>query len=957
VVVSVPDPRETWRPAALLRGQALRRSEQMMLLAVRAAITQYLEIVQDAVVHHDTTAIRAAADPAAVDPDELEPDLDAWPPVETWTTAVVAHVLPASADIWRDGWAAELPDEDVLVVLDDEVHLARHLADTTARLTGATWPDDVYEAVRDAITDAVADHQTLGELRERVADVFHLDKWEDRVEVVARTELLAAYNGGAYQAGIARQDAFGEQLHKRWLATDDTRTRPAHHRADGQVVASNEPFDVGGEALAYPHDPLGSPGNTIQCRCVVQWIDEDEVDAARDAYQRHLAAIDDEETPVTTTTSTVQAAASGSTSLPLAGDDVSWDASAAQKAVASWAEGDGKKLGQAFFWRDPDGDPTTLAAYKLPFATVQDGGLVAVPAGITAAAQRLGQADIPASDMDGVKSKIAAYYQKMDKTPPWEDSGGKGKQGKATTAAAKPADDPDDKKKPDSGEDDEDKDEPVTTGYFAGPVLPLDRRTGDVGLLGRMMGSQDEYRVTAHPWLSYQRSASSEHSGKVAVGRLEVIWVADAELDGKQVPHLWAGGSFDVDDPDVPEVVRKIGAGYAGTVSADLDDAQAEFRWVDDEGQAVDEPSEEDIDRLMAGEDIGARPVEYVHTWRLAGATFVQDPAYHTGWIRVTDTPPAELAGDAAVWSLDMNSIGPLVASAGPPVDTKLAVTATPGTMAWCEQLAATATSEPDPDLFTDPQLSGPTKGTVNSRGRVFGHVARWDSLHVVWDVPPPPCPYGGTYPRFHRHPVTLANGTTILTGPLSSGGHADDHPDVSLAAAQAHYDDPNHVLADVVAGEDQFGIWVSGALRPGVSPLQVQFAHRYSFSGDWRDKYLIAACSCMTPAYHLAHDDTVVAMVASAGPNRPRLASPTTRLRRYRDGGLAVLTASGIVDPARPDRLPSPRPETPTDGHQLYRQLRDAERLDRRLQRLRRHVLNPGMDEVAARVRAGRDW
>ena len=41
--------------------------------------------------------------------------------------------------------------------------------------------------------------------------------------------------------------------------------KPSH--ADGQEVGIDEAFDVGGEALMYPADPAGSPGNIIRCRC------------------------------------------------------------------------------------------------------------------------------------------------------------------------------------------------------------------------------------------------------------------------------------------------------------------------------------------------------------------------------------------------------------------------------------------------------------------------------------------------------------------------------------------------------------------------------------------------------------------------------------------------------------------------------------------------------------------
>lgn len=56
---------------------------------------------------------------------------------------------------------------------------------------------------------------------------------------------------------------------KTWLNTDDPRTRPTHVRAGDQRVQMDETFIVGGARLRFPHDPLGPPGETINCRCTL----------------------------------------------------------------------------------------------------------------------------------------------------------------------------------------------------------------------------------------------------------------------------------------------------------------------------------------------------------------------------------------------------------------------------------------------------------------------------------------------------------------------------------------------------------------------------------------------------------------------------------------------------------------------------------------------------------------
>ena len=111
--------------------------------------------------------------------------------------------------------------------------------------------------------------------------------------------------------------------------------------------------------------------------------------------------------------------ASGADDLKLAGREESWDAASAEARVREWAGGqniDWAKYGKAFFWVD-ESAPDKFGSYKLQFATVQDGDLVAVPRGIFAVAAVLGGGrggvDIPESDVPAVEAKVSAYYDKM----------------------------------------------------------------------------------------------------------------------------------------------------------------------------------------------------------------------------------------------------------------------------------------------------------------------------------------------------------------------------------------------------------------------------------------------------------------------------------------------------------------------------------------------------------------
>lgn len=116
------------------------------------------------------------------------------------------------------------------------------------------------------------------------------------------------------------------------------------------------------------------------------------------------------------------AAVTGATGLPIADRDMEWDGPGAQRRVFEWATGedgtvDTGKVGQAFLWIDPDGDPQTQAAWKLGFADLIDGELRIIPRGVFAVAAVLegarGGADIPADDQDAIRDKVTTLYRKI----------------------------------------------------------------------------------------------------------------------------------------------------------------------------------------------------------------------------------------------------------------------------------------------------------------------------------------------------------------------------------------------------------------------------------------------------------------------------------------------------------------------------------------------------------------
>jgi len=91
---------------------------------------------------------------------------------------------------------------------------------------------------------------------------------EFRADALARTDLNGLANGASVHIAALSKDP-DETLYKKWLATNDERTRDSHAEASGQAVLVNEHFTVGGSPLNYPGDPFGPADEVMNCRCTV----------------------------------------------------------------------------------------------------------------------------------------------------------------------------------------------------------------------------------------------------------------------------------------------------------------------------------------------------------------------------------------------------------------------------------------------------------------------------------------------------------------------------------------------------------------------------------------------------------------------------------------------------------------------------------------------------------------
>lgn len=121
-----------------------------------------------------------------------------------------------------------------------------------------------YNGIKAAMTEGAQLGESIPKIAERIEGLF-TQTYANRSTVVARTEVISAYNGGTVE--MYNQTPDDVIVGMEWLATSDDRTREAHALASGQKVRKGAQFNVMGESLAYPGDPSGSSYNVIQCRC------------------------------------------------------------------------------------------------------------------------------------------------------------------------------------------------------------------------------------------------------------------------------------------------------------------------------------------------------------------------------------------------------------------------------------------------------------------------------------------------------------------------------------------------------------------------------------------------------------------------------------------------------------------------------------------------------------------
>ncbi len=346
--------------------------------------------------------------------------------------------------------------------------------------------------------------------------------------------------------------------------------------------------------------------------------------------------------------------------------------------------------------------------------------------------------------------------------------------------------------------------------------------------------------------LLWQIKTGDGHNGSVVVGRIDMV---ERTIDG-------IGNAYGVLDngPYGREVERLIKNGFIRGISADMDKFEAT------EDKSSDASSEDD------DKEIGKKKLT-INKARVMAATIVPKPAFQECKITLINDDPT------------MNSTyqEEIMIPDGVYVDDADAADAQ--ALVACGIVAGAIPVVPPTEWFENPKLKGPTPLTVDDMGRVFGHIAAWHVDHIGMAYGTKPPRSKSNYAYFHTGVIRTDAGTDVPVGQLTlAGGHAS--LEASAMEAVKHYDDTASAIADVHAGEDAYGIWVAGSLRPDARPEQIRALRASAPSGDWRPirgaLELVAVCQVNVPGFPIARarvaSGAVMALVAAGASTLAKL-------------------------------------------------------------------------------------
>ena len=428
--------------------------------------------------------------------------------------------------------------------------------------------------------------------------------------------------------------------------------------------------------------------------------------------------------------------------------------------------------------------------------------------------------------------------------------------------------------------------------FFIPVLIPENMESGDGRKFRKGSISMRELPLP----LLWQIKTAEGHMGSVVVGRIDHIERIEEGLGN-------ATGVFDTGSYG-REAERLVRNGFIRGISADMDQFEAK----EDKTEAAEDEK-----------DILGKNKLIISKARVMAATIVPKPAFQQCSIMLV----GENQNNTMKQEDDMIPDGVYVDDADS--SDALALVA-------CGFVAGAIPVAPPTEWFENPRLDKPTPLTVDDTGRVYGHIAAWHVDHIGLAFGTKPPRSRSNYAYFHTGVVRTDSGKDVPVGQLTlAGGHAS--LEASAFEAVKHYDDTASAIADVHAGEDAHGIWVSGSLRSSAQPEQIRALRASAPSGDWRPikgtLELVAVCQVNVPGFPIARarvaSGAVMALVAAGAATLAKLKSDPVAEMQARIEKLEKLTTPKEELEARVASLKAKIDEAKTEFAYISRDEREA--------------------------------
>ena len=168
-----------------------------------------------------------------------------------------------------EGYSFELVNADTIKNLEGEEGIMLPPKKDIDPVKDIAWN---AKKVNSVVMQGILQGASMDEIANNLAKVT-CDSNEKAAIRNARTMVTAAENSGR-QSGMNRAEASGIIFEKRWIATNDARTRPSHMAQHGELVKNSETFSNG---LMFPGDwnaKIKNLGSEIyNCRCTLgSWV-------------------------------------------------------------------------------------------------------------------------------------------------------------------------------------------------------------------------------------------------------------------------------------------------------------------------------------------------------------------------------------------------------------------------------------------------------------------------------------------------------------------------------------------------------------------------------------------------------------------------------------------------------------------------------------------------------------